>query len=54
MPGKGEIMYLCVRDINFAFFYDFSIGFWNCSDRMVLLFFLIIFIRIQYSNGPFL
>ena len=27
-------MYLCVSDIDFAFFYDFSIGFWNSSDRV--------------------
>ena len=28
-------MYLCVRDIEFASFYDFSIGFWNCSDSVI-------------------
>jgi len=25
-------MYLCARGINFASFYAFSIGFWNCTD----------------------
>jgi hypothetical protein len=28
--GKWAIMYLCVRDIDFAYFYDLSIGYWNC------------------------
>ena len=30
-------MYLC--DIDFASFYDFSIGFWNCSDGVVIVVF---------------
>ena len=30
-------MYMCVMDIDFASFYDFFIGFWNCSDSMVFL-----------------
>jgi hypothetical protein len=25
----SRIMYLCVRCIDIAYFYDFSIGFWN-------------------------
>jgi len=29
----------CVRRINFASFYDFSIGFWNCSDFVVFFIF---------------
>ena len=27
-------MYLCDRGIYFASFYDFDIGFWNCSDSV--------------------
>ena len=30
-----EVMYLCVRDIDFAFVYDFSVGFWKCSHSVV-------------------
>jgi hypothetical protein len=26
---------LCARGIAFVSFYDFSIGFWNCSDILV-------------------
>ena len=26
---------LCVRSVNVASFYDFSIVFWNCSDNVV-------------------
>jgi hypothetical protein len=28
-------MYLCAKAIDFASFYDFSIGFWNCFDSVV-------------------
>ena len=31
-PGKRAVVYLCVRVINVASFYDFTIGFWSCSD----------------------
>ena len=31
----SDVMYLCVRGINFASFYDFDILFWNCSDSVV-------------------
>jgi hypothetical protein len=34
-PEKWEVMYLCVRGINCAFYYNFSIGSWNCSDSVV-------------------
>jgi hypothetical protein len=27
---------LCLRGIDFASFYDFSIGIWKCSDSVVL------------------
>jgi len=30
-------MYMCVRVIDFASFYDFSITFWNCSDSVVFV-----------------
>jgi hypothetical protein len=29
---KWAVMYLCARSIDLAYFYDFSIGFFNCSD----------------------
>ena len=32
-------MYLCVRGMSFAFFYDFSIGFWNFPNSVVFLVF---------------
>ena len=32
-------MYLCVGGINFASFYDFSIGFWKCSDSLLIFIF---------------
>ena len=31
-------MYMCVRAVNFVFFYDFSIEFWNCPDNVIFLF----------------
>jgi len=34
-PGKWVVMYLCVRGFDFASFYDFSIGFLNCSHSVV-------------------
>ena len=32
-------MYLCVRGIGFASLYNFSLGFLNCSDSVVLFIF---------------
>ena len=32
-------MYMCVRGIDYASFYDFSIRFWHCSNRVELLVF---------------
>ena len=32
-------MYMCVRSIDYASFYDFSIRFWHCSNRVELLVF---------------
>ena len=40
-------MYLCATCIDFASFYDFSIGFSNCSDSVV--FFVLHFICIIYT-----
>ena len=36
------IMCMCVRDIEFVYFYDFSIEFWNCSDSVIFVFHFII------------
>jgi hypothetical protein len=30
-------MYLCVSGIDYALFYDFSVGFWNCSHNMFFI-----------------
>jgi len=35
-PGKWVIMYLGVKGIDFASFYDFSIWYWNCSYSVVI------------------
>jgi hypothetical protein len=34
-------MYMCVSDIEFAYFYDFSIEILNFSDSMIFLKFLL-------------
>ena len=34
----GGIMYMCARDIEFTYFYDFSIECWNCSDNVIYIF----------------
>jgi hypothetical protein len=31
---RERLMYLCVSGIDYALFYDFSVGFWNCSHNM--------------------
>jgi hypothetical protein len=52
-----EVMYLCfriaicVRIIDFSSFYDFSIGFWNCSDSMVIIFHFILVSSIAKRIG---
>jgi hypothetical protein len=38
-------MYLSVRRIDFAPFYDFSIRFCNCSDSVLFLLFFILFVQ---------
>ena len=37
------IVCVCVRDIACAFFYEFPIGFWKCSDSVVFLFFILLY-----------
>jgi len=38
-PGQKVGMYLCVRGIDCASFYDFDIWFWNCFVSVVFLYF---------------
>jgi hypothetical protein len=33
-----RVIYMCVRDIEFTYFYDFSIECWNCSDSVIYIF----------------
>jgi hypothetical protein len=33
-----EWSFICVRDIEFTYFYDFSIECWNCSDSVIYIF----------------
>jgi hypothetical protein len=42
-PGKGDVMSMCVRGINFVSSYDFSARFWNCFDSVVFFVFLLDF-----------
>ena len=35
----GGVIYMWARDIEFTYFYDFSIECWNCSDRVIYIFF---------------
>jgi hypothetical protein len=35
VPEPGGIIYMCVRDIEFTYLYDFSIECWNCSDSVL-------------------
>jgi len=37
MSGKWVVVYLCVKGMNFASFYDFDIWFWNGSSSVVFL-----------------
>jgi hypothetical protein len=32
------IIYMCARDIEFTYLYDFSIECWNCSDSVLYIF----------------
>jgi hypothetical protein len=35
---ESERSCICVRGIEFATFYDFSVGIWKCSDNVVFCF----------------
>ena len=55
--GEGEVTYLC-RGIDFTSFYNVSIGFWKCSDRVVFFVFLLYYQTVQmlffeYKQKPF-
>ena len=39
-PRKWAVIYMFVRGIYFGSFFDFSNGFWNCSDNLILFFLL--------------
>ena len=43
-------MYLCVRGVYFASFYDFNNLFWNCSDIVVFCCFLFLFFFTTYTT----
>ena len=48
-------MHLCVRGIDLAHFYDFFIGFWNCSNSVWSFFFFILLFLVNYlSIGTYL
>jgi hypothetical protein len=47
-PGKWVIMYLCVKGIDFAPFYDCSILFWICFDCSIVHCFLFIIFYYYY------
>jgi hypothetical protein len=38
---------MCVRDVDFTYFYDFPIECWNCSDSGLLFFHFIIGYELQ-------
>ena len=50
-PGKWAVMYLCAEGIDFAFFYNFSIVFWNCSDSMAFLCSLFYYMKKNNRQG---
>ena len=39
---ESEQSCMCAWGIAFAYWYDFSFGFWNFSDRMVFLFYILL------------
>jgi hypothetical protein len=41
MPGKWAVVYLCVRGIDYASFYDLSV-IWNFSDMFEIVLFVIV------------
>ena len=42
VPSQDIVMYVCVRGIDFACFYDFVIGFWSCSKLWYFLFYILL------------
>jgi hypothetical protein len=40
---KWTVIYLCARDIEFASFYDFFVGFWSRSDSVVFFVFVLLY-----------
>ena len=50
MSWKWAVIYLCVRYIDFASFYDFDIGLWIYSDRVVFCVFHFIFLKLSIQH----
>jgi len=50
-PGKWAVMSLCVRGIDFGSFFDFSIGVWKCSDRVIFFVFHFNFFSMKLDIG---
>jgi hypothetical protein len=48
--GKWATTYLRVRGINFAFFCDCNIRFWNCADCVITLLSFILFLNLDCMN----
>ena len=46
-----EVMYLCVKDIDFTSFYDFDIGLWNCPDSGFFFHFIVQVLIQKSSSG---
>ena len=42
---------MCVRAIDFASFYDLSIGFWYCSDNVIFYLFLIFITMVAITDN---
>jgi hypothetical protein len=42
---------MCVRGIEFTYFYDFSIECWNCFDSVIYIFFISLYI-LGYDKKP--
>lgn len=52
-PGKRTFMYLCVSGVDIALFCDFSMWFWDRSDREVYFFFILSHIRMWFFKHYF-
>ena len=44
-------MYLYVKGINFASFYDFLVDFWNATTEWIFLFFLLFYLTLEISHS---